>query len=132
MAVTDTVGDLLCRLRNGSRAHQEQVTCPASRLGLQVVRVLRAEGYVQKYDLVDDRKQGLLRVTLKYGAQGQAVIQGLKRVSRPGRRVYVGRDEVPSVLGGLGVAILTTSRGVVSDRQARRQGIGGEVLCQVW
>ena len=132
MAVTDPIADMLTRIRNASLARHEHVLVPASKLKLELAKVLKAQGYIQKYDLVDDKKQGLLRVHLRYLPDGQRVISGLKRVSRPGMRVYVDADRIPRVLGGLGVAVLSTSRGVVTDREARRRRVGGEVLCYVW
>ena len=120
----------MCRICFREMAHRGLL--PASKLKLELAKVLKAQGYIQKYDLVDDKKQGLLRVHLRYLPDGQRVISGLKRVSRPGMRVYVDADRIPRVLGGLGVAVLSTSRGVVTDREARRRRVGGEVLCYVW
>src|SRR3990172_5343524 len=114
-AVTDPIADFLTRLRNACQASHEQVSVPASRLKLELARVLRSEGYIQKYDLVEDSKQGVLRITLKYTPEGLPAIQGLERVSKPGRRVYVDRESIPWVVGGLGVAILSTSRNVMTD-----------------
>ncbi len=132
MAVTDPIADMLTRIRNANLARQEHVTIPASKLKLEIAKVLKAQGYVQKYDLVDDKRHGLIRIHLRYGQSGQPVISGLRRVSRPGLRVYVDAGQIPRVLGGLGVAVLSTSQGVLTDREARRRRVGGEVLCHVW
>ena len=132
MPVTDQIADLLTRIRNAARVGHERVLVPASKVNLELVKLLRAEGYLQKYELVDNAPQGTIRVTLRYGPGKKSVITGLRRVSRPGLRVYVPKDKIPRILGGLGVAILSTSRGILSDREARRLGVGGEVICQVW
>jgi small subunit ribosomal protein S8 len=129
---SDPIADLLTRIRNASRAEHEKVDIPASRLKTRIVELLKEEGFVRNFRLIDDRKQGTLRVYLKYGAGGEKLISGLVRVSRPGRRVYVGKEKVPSILGGMGVAILSTPRGVMTDRETRKQGLGGEVLAYVW
>jgi len=135
MSVTDPIADMLTRIRNASLRGHGQVAVPASRLKLAVAQVMKNEGFVEDVELSDDRPQPFIRIALKYmgGRQERKpLIAGLKRVSKPGRRVYVGREEIPWVLGGMGMAVLSTSRGVVSDRQARRIGVGGEVLCYVW
>ncbi len=132
MAVTDPIADMLTRIRNASVARHEHVLIPASRLKLEIAKVLKAQGYIQKYDLVDDRRHGRIRVHLRYGPDGDPVITGLRRISRPGMRVYVDAKQIPRVIGGLGVSVLSTSRGVLTDREARRQGVGGEVICYVW
>jgi small subunit ribosomal protein S8 len=130
--MSDPIADLLTRIRNASRAEHEKVDIPASRLKVKITEVLKDEGFVKNYRLIEDDKQGVLRVYLKYGAGNEKMISGLVRVSRPGRRVYVAKDEIPSILGGMGVAILSTSRGVMTDRESRRQQVGGEVLAYVW
>ena len=137
--MTDPIADMLTRIRNATIARHTRVDIPASTLKLEIARILELEGYIQSFKTVDtpdgDGKsavQKTIRVQLKYGPRGERVITGIERVSRPGRRVYFGREEVPTVLGGLGTAILTTSRGVMTGREARRQGVGGEVLCNVW
>jgi small subunit ribosomal protein S8 len=132
MAVTDSVADMLTRIRNASLARHEHVTIPASKLKLEIAKVLKAQGYVQKYDLIDDRRHGQIRIHLRYQPSGDPVITGLRRISRPGLRVYVNAKQIPRVLGGLGVAVLSTSQGVLADREARRRRVGGEVLCHVW
>ena len=129
---SDPVADLLTRIRNGSRAEHEKVDIPSSKLKVRIVEILKDEGFIKNYRVLDDPKQGTLRVYLKYGPANEKVISGLVRVSKPGRRVYVTHDKVPSILAGMGVAIVSTSRGVVSDRDARKQKVGGEVLAYVW
>src|SRR5262245_33660681 len=130
--MTDPIADLLTRIRNASRAEHEKCDIPASKLKVRITEVLKEEGFVKNYRLIEDSKQGTLRVYLKYGAGGEKIISGLVRVSRPGRRVYVSNDKVPSILGGMGTAILSTSRGVMTDRESKRQHLGGEVLAYVW
>jgi len=134
--MTDPISDMLARIRNATLARQPRVEMPSSRLKVEIARILESEGYIQGWKVIDaqagERPQALLRLLLKYGPRGERVITGLERVSRPGRRVYFGRDEVPEVLAGLGTSILTTSRGVMTGRQAVKTGVGGEVLCNVW
>jgi small subunit ribosomal protein S8 len=130
--VTDPIADMLTRIRNGSMAEHEKVDIPASKLKVRIAELLKEEGFIKNFRLIEDRKQGILRVYLKYGPGQERVITGLRRVSKPGRRLYVGADKIPNVLGGMGVAVLSTPRGVLPDREARRQRIGGEVLCFVW
>ncbi|PWU25285.1 MAG: 30S ribosomal protein S8 [Candidatus Rokuibacteriota bacterium] len=130
--MTDPIADLLTRIRNASRAEHEKVDIPASKLKVKITELLKDEGFIKNYRLMEDDKQGTLRVYLKYGAGNEKIISGLVRVSRPGRRVYVSKDKIPSILGGMGVAILSTSRGVMSDRESRKQQLGGEVLAYVW
>lgn len=145
MSVTDPIADMLTRVRNASMRGQSQVAMPASKLKLAVARVLKDEGFIEDVELTDDRPQPFLRLTLKYmggrrdsglpvamGSRRRPLIAGLQRVSKPGRRVYVGRQDIPWVRSGMGIAVLSTSKGVMSDRQARRMGVGGEVLCYVW
>ena len=130
--MTDPIADMITRIRNAVRARHPRVDIPASRFKAEVARILEAEGYVSAVKLIDGSPQSTLRITLKYGPRGENVISGLERVSRPGRRVYLGSDDVPKVMGGLGTSILTTSRGVMTGRDAQRAGVGGEVLCNVW
>jgi len=132
MAVTDTIADMLTRIRNANQAHHEHVSIPASKLKLEIAKVLKSQGYIQKYDLVDDKRHGQIRIHLRYDQGGEPIIAGIRRVSRPGLRVYVDSGRIPRVLGGLGVAVLSTCRGVLTDREARRRRVGGEVLCYVW
>ena len=130
--VMDPIADMLARIRNGSLAEHEKVDIPASKLKVRVAEILKEEGFIKNFRLIEDRKQGVLRVYLKYGPGQERVITGLRRVSKPGRRLYVGADKVPTVLGGMGVAILSTPRGVLTDRESRKANVGGEVLCYVW
>jgi small subunit ribosomal protein S8 len=132
MPVTDQVSDMLTRIRNAALARRDHALIPASKLKLEVAKILKAQGYIQKYDLVDDKRHGQIRIHLRYVQNREPVIAGLRRISRPGMRVYVAKDRIPRVMGGLGVAVLSTSQGVLTDREARRRGIGGEVLCYVW
>lgn len=132
MSMTDPIADLLTRIRNGLRAKKSFVELPSSSLKVEVSKILKEEGYILDFKVTEDGKQGILRLDLKYSPDGRPVIEGLRRESSPGRRVYVGRDDIRPVLGGLGTGILTTSRGVLTDKQARREGVGGELLCTVW
>lgn len=129
---SDPVADLLTRIRNASRAEHEKVDVPSSRLKVRVCEILKEEGFIKNFRVLEDTKQNVLRVYMKYGPGNEKVISGLVRVSKPGRRVYVTHDKVPSILAGMGVAIVSTSRGVVTDRDARKQKVGGEVLAYVW
>jgi len=128
----DAITDLLTRLRNGMRAGHDRVDVPASRVKESVLKVLADEGYVGSYRRVEDQGRPVLRVALKYDGEGEPIVNGIERVSRPGRRVYARAKEIPEVLGGLGVSILSTSKGIVTGRQAREQRLGGEILCNVW
>jgi small subunit ribosomal protein S8 len=130
--VTDPVADMLARIRNGSVAEHEKVDIPSSKLRVRLAEILKEEGFIKNFRLIEDKRQGILRVYLKYGPGQERVISGLRRVSKPGRRRYVGADRIPSVLGGMGVAILSTPRGVLTDRESRKAKVGGEVLCYVW
>lgn len=133
--MTDPIADMLARIRNATLARHTRVDMPSSGLKVEIAKILQHEGYVQSFTVLEPeggRVQAQLRVFLKYGPRGERVITGIERVSRPGRRVYFGRDNVPEVLAGLGTAILTTSRGVMTGRQAVKAGVGGEVLCNVW
>jgi len=129
---SDPIADMLTRVRNASRAEHEKVDIPASKLKVRLAEILKDEGFIKNYRVLEDGKQGTLRVYLKYGTGNEKMISGLVRVSTPGRRVYVGHDRIPTILGGMGVAVLSTSRGVVTDREARKQKLGGEVLAYVW
>jgi small subunit ribosomal protein S8 len=129
---SDPIADLLTRIRNASRAEHEKVDIPSSKLKVRVAEVLKDEGFIKNFRVLDDTKQGTLRVYLKYGPGNEKVISGLVRVSTPGRRVYVTHDKIPSILGGMGVALVSTSRGVLTDRDARKERVGGEVLAYVW
>jgi small subunit ribosomal protein S8 len=132
MSVTDPVADLLARVRNALGARHQKVDVPASKLKLEIARILKEEGYISNYKATEDEGHKILRIYLKYGSNSEAAISNVQRISRPGCRVYVGRSEIPRVLGGLGINILTTPRGVMTGREARRQGLGGEILCEVW
>jgi small subunit ribosomal protein S8 len=130
-AVTDPIADMLTRIRNGIRARHQRVDMPSSKLKVEVARILKDEGYVSNFKVSEEGKKKVLRVFLRYGTKGESVISTLERVSRPGRRVFVGAREVPQVLGGLGINILTTPQGVMTGKAARKAGVGGEVLCNV-
>ena len=131
MSFTDPVADFLTRIRNGIKARQQKIDAPASKLKTEIARILKEEGYIANYKATEEDGKKIIRVYLKYGPDNQGVISHVQRVSRPGCRVYVGKDEIPRVLGGLGINILTTPKGVMTGRQARKQGLGGEVLCEV-
>ena len=133
--MTDPIADMLARIRNATQSRHPKVEMPLSRLKVEIAKILESEGYIQGFQVADAKTgepQGTLRVFLKYGPRGERVIMGIERVSRPGRRVYFGRDDVPDVLAGLGTSILTTSRGVMTGKEAVKAGVGGEVLCNVW
>ena len=134
MSMTDPIADMLTRIRNGITSHHERVEMPSSKLKVEVARILKSEGFISNYKVVeeDGKPQATLRVYLKYSDDGEPVIHGIERVSRPGRRVYVRHDRIPRVFSGLGISILSTSRGLMSDREARRQKVGGELICEVW
>jgi len=129
---SDPIADLLTRIRNASRAEHEKVDIPSSKLKIRIVELLKEEGFIKNFRVLEDRKQNMLRVYLKYGQGNEKIISGLVRVSTPGRRLYVTHHEIPSILGGMGVALVSTSRGVMADREARKQKVGGEVLAYVW
>ena len=130
--MTDPIADMLTRIRNALVAKHEVVEVPASNMKKEIARLLLQEGYITSYDLVEEGVQGKIVITLKYGPNGEKVISGLKRVSKPGLRIYAGHDELPKVLGGLGIAIISTSKGVMTDKEARKNNHGGEVLAYVW
>jgi len=132
--MTDPIADMLTRIRNAVHARHQRVDVPSSTFKVEIAKILEREGYIQSYKLVDeaDSQRKLIRLALKYGPRGENVISGLERVSRPGRRVYFSRNDVPKVMGGLGTNILTTSRGVMTGQDAVKAGIGGEVLCNIW
>jgi len=132
MVMTDPIADFLTRIRNANTVYHDKVEAPASRMKKAIAAILRDEGFVKDYEFIDDGKQGIIRVYLKYGTSKERVITGLKRISKPGLRVYARKDDVPKVLGGLGIAIISTSKGIMSDKKARRESLGGEVLCYVW
>ncbi len=132
MQITDAIADMLTRIRNAGSAKHESVDIPASNLKRSIATILLEEGYIKSFEELNDGKQGVIRVSLKYTGNKQNVITGIKRISKPGLRVYAGKEELPKVLGGLGVAIISTSKGIMTDKKARTEGVGGEVLAFVW
>lgn len=132
MSVTDPIADLLTCIRNACKAKHKKVDVPASNVKAELVRVLLREKYINNYKTMDDKRQGVLRIYLKYDARERPVIQGLQRISKPGRRVYVRRHQIPKVQGGLGTALISTPSGIMTDLEAREEGLGGEYLCRVW
>jgi small subunit ribosomal protein S8 len=132
MTMTDPVADMLTRIRNANNVGHATVDIPASRMKKSIADILAEEGYIKGYDIIEGDSQDTIRVRMKYGADREKVITGIKKISKPGLKVYAKKDEVPRVLGGLGVAIISTSRGIISDKEARKQGVGGEVICYVW
>lgn len=132
MVMTDPIADFLTRIRNANSVNHEKVEIPASKQKKTLAEILKGEGFIKDYEFIEDGKQGVLRLYLRYTADKQKVITGIKRISRPGLRVYANKDEVPRVLGGLGIAIISTSRGIMTDKEARKRGLGGEVICYVW
>jgi small subunit ribosomal protein S8 len=132
MPVTDPLSDMLTRVRNANIAKHGKVDVPASKMKISVARILKDEGYIKNYKLIKDRKHGILRIYLKYDELNEGVISGLKRLSKPGRRVYVNRKDIPLVLSGMGIAVLSTSKGILVDREARKANVGGELLCSIW
>ena len=132
MVMTDPIADFLTRIRNANTVYMEKVEIPASKTKLGLANILKEEGYIKDVEYIEDGKQGFLRLYLKYGANREKVITGLKRISRPGLRVYAQKDELPKVLGGLGIAIISTSTGLMTDKDARKAGVGGEVMCYIW
>ena len=132
MQITDPIADMLTRIRNANSSKHESVNVPASKLKIEIARILNEEGYINGYEVIDDGLQGIIKITLKYAANKQKVITGLKRVSKPGLRVYASKDELPRVLRGLGIAIISTSKGIMTDKEARKANVGGEVLAFVW
>jgi small subunit ribosomal protein S8 len=132
MQITDTVADMLTRIRNAASAKHDTVNIPASNMKKAIAQILLDEGYIKDVEIINDNKQDIIKITLKYSANKQNVISGIKRISKPGLRVYAKKDEIPKVLGGLGTAIISTSKGIMTDRMARKEGVGGEVLAFVW
>ncbi len=132
MNTTDPIADMLTRIRNANSAKHKEVDIPASNMKRAIAQILLDEGYIASLEEIKDEKQGMLRVTLKYDENGKRVIAGLKRISKPGLRIYVNKDELPQVLNGLGIALISTSKGIKTDKEARKEGLGGEVLAYVW
>ena len=132
MVMTDPIADMLTRIRNANSVHHDKVEIPGSKIKVAIAEILKAEGFIKDFEVIADSKQNVIRVSLKYGANKEKVISGIKRISKPGLRVYANKEELPKVLGGLGVAIISTNKGVITDKEARKLGVGGEVLCFVW
>ena len=132
MTMTDPIADMLTRIRNANVVKHETVDVPASNMKKEIARILLEEGFIRGYDVIEDGKQGIIRIQLKYGQTGERVISGLKRISKPGMRVYADKHDVPRVLNGLGISIISTSKGILTDKQARKENVGGEVICYVW
>ncbi|MBW2036061.1 MAG: 30S ribosomal protein S8 [Deltaproteobacteria bacterium] len=132
MPVTDSLADMLTRIRNAVMARHNRVDIPSSKMKISLARILKTEGYIKNYKLVRERGHGTIRIYLKYDEARESVIAGLKRVSKPGRRVYVKRKDIPLVLNGMGIAVLSTSKGVLTDQEARKLNVGGELLCHIW
>lgn len=132
MNTTDPIADMLTRIRNANTSKHKTVDIPASKMKLGIAEILYKEGYIKSYEQINDNVQGTIRITLKYGEKGTRVIDGLRRISKPGLRVYANKDELPKVLNGLGIAIISTSKGLMTDKEAREAGVGGEVLAYIW
>jgi small subunit ribosomal protein S8 len=130
--MTDPIADMLTRIRNSNMTRAEKVDIPASKIKIELTKILKEKGFIKGYKVLKDRKQGILRISLKYVSGGKKVISGLKKISKPGRRVYVNKEKIPKVMGGFGMAIISTSKGVLTDEGCRREGTGGEVLCYIW
>lgn len=130
--MTDPIADMLTRIRNGNNARHTSVKIPASNIKIEIAQILLDEGFIRRFEAIEDDKQGILKIDLKYGLNNEKVISGIKRISKPGLRVYVKSDEIPRVLGGLGIAILSTSKGILTNKNARNEGVGGEVICYIW
>lgn len=130
--ITDPIADMLTRIRNANTVRHSTVQIPSSNMKRAIAQILKQEGFIKDYELIRDQKQGIIRVHLKFGQNNQRIITGLKRISKPGLRVYAKKDDLPKVLGGLGIAIISTSRGMMTDREARKGGYGGEVVCFIW
>jgi small subunit ribosomal protein S8 len=130
--MTDSIADMLTRIRNANMIKAEKVDIPASKMKIEITKILKEKGFVKGYKVLKDKKQGVLRITMKYVSGGDRIISGLKKISKPSRRVYVSKDEIPKVMGGFGIAILSTSKGIYTDEACRREGVGGEILCYIW
>lgn len=130
--MTDVIADMLTRIRNANDAGHSKVMVPCSNMKKSIAQILKDSGYIKDYNVQDDGKQGMIKINLKYGPDKQKIITGMKRISKPGLRIYANKDEIPRVMGGLGTAIISTSKGVMTDKQARREKVGGEVICYVW
>ena len=132
MVMTDPIADFLTRIRSANMVMHEKVEIPASKTKIALAEILKNEGFIKDYEQIEDGKQGIIRVYLKYGSNREKVISGLKRISKPGLKVYCKKHEIPKVLGGLGIAVISTSKGIMTDKEARKLGLGGEVICYVW
>lgn len=132
MVMTDPIADMLTRIRNANSVHHEKVEIPGSKVKLAIAELLKTEGFIKDYEVIEDNKQNVIRVSLKYGANKEKVISGIKRISKPGLRVYSQKDKLPRVFGGLGIALISTSKGLMTDKEARKAGLGGEVVAYVW
>ena len=132
MTMTDPIADMLTRIRNAKVVKHETVDVTASNMKKELARILLEEGFIRGYDVIEDGKQGIIRIQLKYGQEGERVITGLKKISKPGMRVYAANHEIPKVLNGLGISVISTSKGILTDKQARKENVGGEVICYVW
>ena len=132
MTMTDPIADMLTRIRNANTVGHDTVDVPASKMKKSIAGILTEEGYIKGFDVIEDNKQGMIRVEMKYGPAKERVITGIKKISKPGKKVYAKAEAVPRVLGGLGIAIISTSNGVISDKEARKLGVGGEVVCYIW
>ena len=132
MSLTDPIGDMLTRIRNAILAKKKEVSIPSSRMKVEIAKVLKEEGYIQNFKVIDDNKQGILSITLSYTDDNQSVITGLRRVSKPGCRIYCKRESIPKVLQGLGIVIVSTSKGITTGKKCEEAGVGGEVLCYIW
>ena len=132
MTMTDPIADMLTRIRNANTVGHATVEIPASKMKKAIAEILKEEGYIRGYEVIEDGKQGIIKVSMKYGAHKEKVISGIKKISKPGLKKYAKADDVPRVLGGLGIAIISTSNGLITDKQARKLGVGGEVICYVW
>ena len=132
MVMTDPIADMLTRIRNANSVHHDKVEIPSSKIKVAIAEILKGEGFIKDFEVLADNKQNVIRVSLKYGANREKVISGIKRISKPGLRMYAKSTELPRVLGGLGIAIISTSQGIMSDKQARKAGLGGEVIAYVW
>ena len=132
MKMTDPIADMLTRIRNANTVGHATVEIPASKMKKAIAEILKEEGYIRGYEVIEDGKQGIIKVSMKYGPDKTTVISGIKKISKPGLKVYAKADDVPKVLGGLGIAIISTSNGLITDKQARKLGVGGEVICYVW
>ena len=132
MTMTDPIADMLTRIRNANTVGHETVEIPASKMKKAIAEILKEEGYITDFDVIEDDKQGMIKVTMKYGANKERVISGIKKISKPGLKVYAKANDVPKVLGGLGISIISTYKGIVTDKEARKLGVGGEVICYVW